>query len=184
MYRSVSWSFAYITDRPADWTGAGRRRWTCGRPVTRKLNALTPLNFHCQRHGDSVFCLPSEGPLLANEARVCSRLKVDAAMFGRETRRKRRWAHSQVTARDGRQGTARGGHQLEMQPKYERCVADAASSSSDQCSGVDSRHHKSSSLRSRVSSRPHTRRPTDRRVRPSLRPSAPLAGAHQPHMPK
>ena len=92
-------------DRRARGGGDGH----AGGQSTRKLNALTPLNFHCQRHGDSVFCLPSDGPLLANETRVCLRLKVDAAMFGRETRRKRRWAHSQVTARDGRQGKAREG---------------------------------------------------------------------------
>ena len=122
MYRRVSWSFAYITDRQTGQTrggGDGHAGGHCPYSVELPLSETRRLGF-----------LPSvRGPLVANETRVCSRLKVDTAMFGREMGRKRRWAHSQVTARDGRQGKARGGHQLEMQPKYERCVADAASSS-------------------------------------------------------
>ena len=58
-----------------------------------------------------------------------------------------------------------------MQPKYERCAA--ATSRAEWSPSADLRHHKSSSLSSRVSSRPHTCR-----VRPSLRPSAPRTHAN------
>ena len=65
---------------------------------------------------------------------------------------------------DGRTDGRTDGRQLEMQPKYERCVAGRQAEAGRRAGGpvasspsADLRHHKSSSLSSRVSRRPHTR---------------------------
>ena len=185
MYRSVSWSFAYITDRPADWTDARGEEAMDIRP-----RPASPLGNSC----------PYSVELPLSETR---RLGFLPSVGGPPSRQRN---EGLLASKSGRGHVWKGNEEEEevgTLPSYSkarqgeginwRCSLNTNVAwrtrpppPAGRCSGVDSRHHKSSSLRSRVSSRPHTRRPTDRRVRPSLRPSAPLAGAgaHQPHMPK
>ena len=191
MYRSVSWSFAYITDRPADWTGAGRRRWTCGRgrPVhsetQRPYSVELPLS-ETRRLG----FLPSVGgppSRQRNEGLLASKSGRGHVWKGNEEEEEVGTLPSYSAERQARQSKARQGEGINWGCSLNTNVAwrtrppSPPAGVAESIRGTISHRHSAREL-----AVAHTRadRPTDRRVRPSLRPSAPLAGAHQPHMPK